>query len=90
MKTKDLYYIDYYERNINPKDFQVEDFVYVYSEDVKKLDKRCDGPYEITQVFENSNVEIALNNKRNEVKIVHINRLKLATIRPEPMQIDLD
>ena len=85
LKTK-----NYCDRDINPKDFQVGDIVYLYREDAKKLEERWDGPYEITQVFENSNVEIALNNKRNEVKIAHTNKIKLATIRPEPMQIDLE
>ena len=73
---------NYYDMDINPKDFIIGEFVYVYNEEAKKLEERWNGPYEIIDVFENYNVEILIDHKKKITKIVHMNRLKLACIRP--------
>lgn len=50
----------YYDKNMNPKQFRVGDDVYLLREPkTSKFDSQWLGPYKITQVFNNTNVEIA-------------------------------
>ena len=75
----------YYDRDCNIKDFKIDDSVYIYNEPKPpKFEERWEGPFTVTDVFEESNdVELAL--EKNKSKIAHMNRLKLANIRLEPL-----
>lgn len=73
----------YYDRNINPRVFNADDYVYLRREPrLSKFVYHWDGPYKIRQVFNNRNVEISINQKRT--KVVHTNKLKPAHTRLEP------
>lgn len=73
-----------YDKNINPHKFKINDYVYLLHEPrISKFDPQWNGPYKITRLFNDLNVEIAINQSRT--KIVHTNKLKLAHIRPEAM-----
>ncbi|CAK9834649.1 Retrovirus-related Pol polyprotein from transposon 17.6 [Anthophora retusa] len=66
----------YYDRRVHEQAFAVDDFVYLLKEPTKgKFDDQYTGPYRVIQVVSKDNVKIKLNNR---VKIVHVNKLKLA------------
>lgn len=75
---------NYYDRYLNPRNFKVDDDVYLLREPRhSKFDAHWDGPYKIAQLFGDLNAEIIIN--KNKRKIVHTNKLKLAYKRPEPL-----
>ena len=72
----------YYDRNRNPRAFKVDDDVYLLKEPkTSKFDCNWLGPYKISRVFDDLNVELIIG--INKYKIVHTNKLKLACIRPD-------
>lgn len=72
----------YYDRNRNPREFKVDDDVYLIKEPkTSKFDYNWLGPYKISRVFDDLNVELILG--INKYKIVHTNKLKLACIRSD-------
>lgn len=64
----------YYDKSINPQEFQTGDLVLLQNEKNKKLDPEWLGPYEIDKIIslENSSIKIGRTSK-----IVHNNRLKI-------------
>lgn len=71
-----------YDKNKHPFDFLVGDDIYLLREPkTSKFDSTWLGPYKIIRTFNNLNVEIAIG--PNKTKIVHMNKLKLACIRPD-------
>ena len=69
----------YYDQKINPKNFKVGDYVYLLKEPrISKFDPQYKGPFRIKCLLGNSNAEIIINDLKT--KIVHLNKLKLATI----------
>lgn len=68
----------YYDKKINPKEFNVNDLVYIYNKQCKpnlskKLSPNFKGPFKIIKVFPNKNVELQVGNK---IKKYHTNLLK--------------
>ena len=68
----------YYDKNTNEKVFNVNDLVLLVNKDIKqgiskKLMPNFKGPYRVTKVFSNRNVEIEVGKK---FKIYHVDMLK--------------
>ena len=75
-----LRYKYYYDKKSNPETYEIGEHVYLLKEPrTSKLDDHYEGPYKITNVFNDHNVEIAIT--QNKRKIVHKNKLKLAHLR---------
>lgn len=70
----------YYDREANPRKFDVGDDVYLLKEPRTKLDCNWLGPYKISRAINDLTVEIMLSS--DKFKIVHTNKLKLACITP--------
>lgn len=69
-----------YDKNANPRKFNPGDHVYLVKEPkTSKFDSAWVGPYEVARVFNDFTAEIIIG--INKVKIVHVNKLKLAFIR---------
>ena len=65
----------YYDEKMNVQNYEVEEMVYLYNNSKDgKLNKEYTGPYKVTQVFNDYNVEIELD--WGKFKIVHMNRLR--------------
>ena len=72
----------YYDLKSNPQKYEIGEYVYLIKEPrISKLDDHYVGPYLVTNLFSNNNVEIEV--KTGEKKIVHRNKLKLAHLRSE-------
>ena len=73
----------YYDKNVNPRKFNVNDDVYLLREPkTSKFDSNWTGPYKIIRMHDDLTIEIAITAQRS--KIVHANKLKLAYIRLDP------
>lgn len=70
----------YYDRKINEKQFEPDQYVYVLV-DLRsdKFDDHYVGPFKITRVIDDLNVEIQITQK--QTKVVHVNRIKHAFLR---------
>ena len=68
----------YYDRNISPQNFNVDEEVFLLSgPKPKKLENQYSGPCRILEVLGKGNFKIQIKNKP---KVVHINRLKRARL----------
>ena len=75
-----LRYKYYYDKKSNPKTYEIGEHVYLQKEPrTSKLRDHYEGPYKITNVFNDHSVELAKT--QNKRKIVHKNKLKLAHLR---------
>ncbi|XP_017797025.1 PREDICTED: uncharacterized protein LOC108578250 [Habropoda laboriosa] len=75
LNTAKLKYKHYYDRKLKPVEFHVGDKVFLLKEPRKgKFDAQYTGPYVVTQLFANNNVEITI---RNKSRVVHSNKLKM-------------
>ena len=70
--------IRYYDKHINPRNFNVGDYVFLLSEPKpKKLGNHYSGPHEILEIIGPTNVKIEIGKNH---KIVHANRLRISHI----------
>ena len=68
-----------YDKKLNPRTFRVGEYVRLQKGvRANKLSDYYEGPYQITQVFDDRNVELQV--KPNERRIVHSNRLEKAYV----------
>ena len=64
----------YYDRTLNVQNYDIGDKIYLLKDTKNsKLENEYSGPYTITQIFNDLNVEIDLGNGKR--KIVHFNKL---------------
>ncbi|XP_076643545.1 uncharacterized protein LOC143353823 [Halictus rubicundus] len=69
-----------YDKNVNPRKFNVGDYVYLAKEPkTSKFDTEWAGPYHVVNVYNDLTIEIEISN--NKFKTLHANKLKLACIR---------
>ena len=81
----------YYDLKANPKSFREGDTVYLLKEPrISKFNAYYTGPYILEQIMGESNAQIRI--KANKIKIVHLDKLKLAalpvTLDEEPQKDD--
>ena len=68
-----------YDKKLNPRTFAVGEYIRLQKGDrANKLSDYYEGPYVITRVFDDRNVELQI--RPNERKIVHSNRLEKAYV----------
>lgn len=65
---------EYYDRKLNPSNFDTGDMVLLRNHTNSKLGARYDGPYEIIEIVSPTNTKIKISAKEN--RIVHNNHLK--------------
>ena len=87
IKKAKLKYKYYCDRKSQVENYEIGEYVYLQKEPrTLKLDDHYEGPYKVTNVFTDHNVEIAIT--ENKRKIVHKNKLKLAHLRANLEQLD--
>ena len=70
----------YYDQKSHVERYEIGEYVYLQKEPrTSKLDDHYEGPYKVTNIFTDHNVEIAITESKR--KIVHKNKLKLAHLR---------
>jgi len=70
----------YYDRRINPQNFQVGSHVFLFKKPQKrKLSDQYTGPHTVLEILPNNNVKIQFFNR---TRIVHIDKLKISHIYP--------
>jgi len=70
----------YYDRRINPQNFQVGSHVFLLKEPQKgKLSDQYTGPHTVLEILPNNNVKLQFYNR---TRIVHIDKLKISHIDP--------
>jgi len=70
----------YYDRRINPQNFQVGSHVFLLKEPQKgKLSDQYTGPHTVLEILPNNNVKIQFFNR---TRIVHVDKLKISHIDP--------
>jgi len=70
----------YYDRKVNPQVFNKDDYMYLLKESLKgKFDEQYKGSYKILEILGNSNVKLAISDKRT--RIVHSDKLKVCRTR---------
>lgn len=78
---------EYYDRNTKERVFEVGMKVWLLKEPrADKMKFHYEGPYEITRVCENNNVEI---NVRGKLRVVHQDKIKLTQTAPDSESEDL-
>ena len=71
----------YYDQKLNAKNFTVGEEVYLLKEpQIGKFDEQYTGRYKIIELIGDRNAKIDLGN--NRTKVVHIDKLKHACLRP--------
>ena len=87
IKQAKLKYKYYYDQKSQVENYEIGEYVYLQKEPrTSKLDDHYEGPYEVTNVFTDHNVKIAITD--NKRKIVHKNKIKLAHLRANLEQLD--
>lgn len=72
-------YKHYYDRKLKPQTYKVGDRIYLLKPNKKhKFDDEYTGPYQIIEILNNNNIRIQIT--RNNTRIVHVNRTKLAQL----------
>ena len=65
----------YYDQKLKVENYEIGEHVYLQKEPrTSKLDDHYEGPYKITNVFNDNNIEIAISESKR--KIAHKNKLK--------------
>lgn len=71
----------YYDRKINPQNFQIGDQVYLLREPQKgKLADQYSGPHLVLDILPNNNAKIS---HKGKTRVVHFNKLKICKNRPK-------
>lgn len=77
----------YYDQKLNQQTFALGDPVYLQNNSKSsKLDPDFSGPFIVTDIPNDYNVEIDLG--RGKSKVVHINRLRSQTVKIFPDRMD--
>ena len=85
IKEAKLKYKYYYDRKSQVENYEIGEYVYLQKEPrTSKLDDHYEGPYKVTNVFTDHNVEIAITENRTQ------KQTKISTSARKPRTIRLD